>query len=91
MDTLILFAQQAPNDGGILGGLLSFMAFVWIFAIAASIFWLWMLVDVLVSKRETNEKILWFLVVFFLHVVGAVIYLVVARQRSGSAAVGAAG
>jgi phospholipase D-like protein len=87
VNSLILFAQAEDWwVGGFLGGLLSVMAVVWILALAATIFWLWMLIDVLISKRETNEKILWFLVVFFLHFLGALIYFCVARQRAGSVA-----
>jgi hypothetical protein len=40
-----------------------------------------MLIDVVVSRRDTNEKILWFLVIFFLRIVGAIIYFAVARKR----------
>jgi uncharacterized RDD family membrane protein YckC len=83
MNALALLAQQ-PNDGGagaVVGGFLGFMAIIWILAIAATVFWVWMLVDVLVSNRDTNDKIPWFLVVFFLHFVGALIYFFVARRR----------
>jgi hypothetical protein len=45
-----------------------------------------MLIDVLTSRRETNEKILWFLVVFFLHFIGAIIYFAVARRGTGTIA-----
>lgn len=95
MNTLLLFAQQAPDnagDGGaaLLGGVLGVMVIFWVLAIAATVFWVWMLIDVLTSRRETNDKILWFLVVFFLHFIGALIYFFVARQRRGSAAVGPA-
>ncbi len=85
MDMAALFAQQDNGAGAAAGGILSFMLVVWILGILASLFWLWMLIDVLVSNRPTNEKILWFLVVFFLHLIGAVAYFVIAR-RSGSAA-----
>jgi hypothetical protein len=85
MSQFALFAQPAPNDGGaIVGGFLGLMAIVWILAIAATVFWVWMLIDVLTSRRETNEKILWFLVVFFLHFVGALVYFFVARGRTST-------
>jgi len=88
MGSIVLLAQS-PNDGAagaFVGGFLSMMLVVWILGIASSLFWIWMIVDILVSKRETNDKILWFLVVFFLHFVGALIYFFVARERSGSVA-----
>jgi len=76
-----LLSLLAQNDGGagILGPALVFMAIFWIVALAATIFWIWMLVDALVNVQDTNEKILWFLVIFFLHFIGAVIYFVVRR------------
>jgi hypothetical protein len=88
MNIPALLAQQAPNDGAgaFLGGFIGVMIVVWILAIAATIFWIWMLIDVLTSRRETNEKILWFLVVFFLHFLGAIIYFAVARRGTGTIA-----
>ena len=88
MNHIVLLAQtdvdNAAAAGGFFGGLLAFAAVFWVIAIAATIFWVWMMVDVLTSNKEPNEKILWFLVIFFLHVIGAVIYLVVARSpRTG--------
>jgi hypothetical protein len=50
-----------------------------VFALLASAFWLWMLVDALVNERDPNQKLLWFLVIFFLHFIGAIIYFVVRR------------
>jgi uncharacterized membrane protein len=91
MNSLLLLAQadaeNAAAGGAFLGGVLLFVVIFWAIAIAATIFWIWMMVDVLTSNMEANEKILWFLVIFFLHVIGAIIYLVVARpKRSGSLA-----
>jgi hypothetical protein len=90
--TLALLAQaDAPNaaaGGAFFGNLLALGAVFWVLALAATVFWLWMLVDVLTSSKDTTEKILWFLVVFFLHFVGAVVYFLVARSpRAGTAAV----
>jgi uncharacterized RDD family membrane protein YckC len=68
------------------GGSMLVMAIIFLLALAATAFWIWMIVDVLVSKRETNEKLLWFLVIFLLHFLGALVYFFAARQRSGSVA-----
>jgi hypothetical protein len=54
-----------------------------IIVLLASIFWIWMIIDVLTSNMETGEKVLWFLVVFLLHLLGAIIYFVVRRQPHG--------
>jgi sterol desaturase/sphingolipid hydroxylase (fatty acid hydroxylase superfamily) len=81
MDTLCLLAQQpAPDDGGALGGVLGFMCVVWVLVILATVFWLWMLIDALMNEPTTNEKILWFLVIFFLHLLGALIYYFVRKR-----------
>ena len=78
MNAILLFAQDntIPN---MMGGMLALMVIFWIIGIAATIFWLWMLVDALVNETRTEEKILWFLVIFFLHFLGAVIYFFVRR------------
>ena len=87
MNLAMLFAQNntVPMVGG---GFLFLFVIAWVIGIAATIFWVWMLIDALVNVRETNEKILWFLVIFFLHVLGALIYLIVrkmGRTRSTAA------
>ncbi len=79
MDVLTLLAQNDPG-AGLLGGLAAFMIVIWLLVIVASIFWIWMLIDALVNEPTTNDKILWFLVIFFLHIIGAVIYFVVRRS-----------
>ena len=91
MTDFVLLAQSNADNGaaagGFLGGLLALGAVFWILALAATVFWVWMLVDVLTSSKPANEKILWFLVIFFLHLLGAIIYFVVGRSpRSGTAA-----
>ena len=65
--------------------MLAFMALVWMIGIAATIFWLWASIDALTHEPTTNDKILWFLVIFFLHFIGAIVYFVVrkgANKRS---------
>ncbi len=82
MNSLLLFAQvQAPDASGFfaVGGITFLILFL--LGLAASIFWIWMLVDALVNEPTSADKILWFLVIFFLHVIGAVVYFVV---RKGS-------
>jgi len=76
-------ADNAAAAGGFFGGLLALGAIFWLLALAATVFWVWMLVDVLTSNKDSNEKILWFLVIFFLHFIGAIIYFVVARSPHG--------
>jgi hypothetical protein len=48
--------------------------------IAASVFWIWMLIDALMNEPTPVEKLLWFCVIFFLHLLGAIIYFAVRRS-----------
>jgi len=50
-----------------------------IVALLLSIFWLWMLIDCLSSNLPSMEKLIWFLVIFFLHILGAILYYVMVR------------
>jgi len=51
-----------------------------ILLIVASIFWLWALVDCATNpKLESGEKLIWLLVIFFLHLLGALLYAVAGR------------
>lgn len=62
---------------GLLGSLIGLLA---------SVFWLWMLIDAILSPRLRGaQKLIWVLVVLFLHFLGAAIYFFVGR---GGGAVG---
>jgi hypothetical protein len=57
------------------------MMFIWgmpelllIISIFFSIFWIWMLIDAAINERDTTDKIIWVLIVLFLHFIGAVVY-----------------
>jgi hypothetical protein len=68
------------DDGtGLFVGLGAFMVVIWMLVILATVFWIWMLIDALVNEPTTDDKILWFLVIFFLHILGALIYFFVRR------------
>ena len=86
MQQLILFAQNtaAPD---VVGGVLSMILVIWILGIIATAFWIWMLIDALMNERTTEEKLLWFLVVFLLHIIGAIIYFAVRKAGRGSSLV----
>jgi len=78
LQTLMFLAQ---SNGGLfaMGG----VAIVFlILALIASVFWIWMLIDCLTSDMPGSEKILWALVILFLHLLGAIIYYAV--KRSGT-------
>ena len=75
---------------GIIGGVfgLFFMLLGGIIALAAFVFWIWMLIHAVTNKGlGDGEKIAWVLVIFFLHFIGALIYFFIGRPK-GTAAVG---
>lgn len=84
MNTFLLIADQTTG-GDVVGGFMSMMAFFWILAIAATVFWIWAIVHALTHERTSEDKILWFLVIFFLHIIGAIIYFVVRRPSRAPA------
>jgi predicted transporter len=46
------------------------------------VFWIWMLVDCIQNQSlSSTEKIVWVLVILFLHALGALIYYLVGRRR----------
>ncbi len=48
--------------------------------LAATVFWLWMLLDCLTAGRvASREKIVWVIVLLFTHILGAVLYFVLVR------------
>ncbi len=72
--------------GGLFG--LFFMLIAGMFALAAFVFWIWMLIHAVTNKGiGDGEKIAWVLVIFFLHFIGALIYFFIGRPK-GTAAIG---
>ncbi len=43
--------------------------------LALTAFWIWMLVDCAVKEPSGSDKIVWILIIIFLHLLGAIIYL----------------
>jgi hypothetical protein len=81
MSDLLLFAQQGPDGGDVLGGLGALACLYGLLGLLATVFWVWMLIDALLHEPTTNEKILWVLVIALLNLLGAIIYYFV-RKRS---------
>jgi hypothetical protein len=64
-------------------GLLVLLVVV-VIGLACFAFWLWMLIHAIKNKGLTDtEKIIWVLVILFLHVLGALIYFFVGRPKGG--------
>ncbi len=78
--------QQASNiSGGSMGFGIFHAAVLLLFLplmILGFVFWIWMLVDCLTNTRlQGTEKIVWVLVLIFLHWLGAAIYYFVGRTK----------
>jgi hypothetical protein len=60
-----------------MGGLL--MMIIWL---VLFIFWVWALIDILKSDfKESINKLIWLLVVFFFYVLGAALYYFIGREQ----------
>jgi len=58
-------------------------AIIAILGLAATGFWLWMLIDAITRcPSENNLKLIWILVIVFTGVIGALIYLFVQRPKN---------
>ena len=70
--------------GGVLG--FFFLLFAGLFALAAFVFWIWMLIHAVTNKGlGDGEKIAWVLVILFTHFIGALIYFFIGRPKSVAA------
>lgn len=59
-----------------------FIVFFAVIALLAFVFWIWMLIDAIANQSlNGTERIVWVLVVFFLHFLGALIYFFAGRSR----------
>ena len=56
-----------------------------VFMIGSFIFWAWALIDILKSDfKDSINKLIWLLVVFFLYVLGALLYIIIGRNQKKS-------
>ncbi len=80
-------AKDASGASGFVGGLGS-IGLALIIAALASIFWLWLLIDGATNARlDGTQKIVW-MVILFLHFIGALIHFFVGRGGSTTRAAG---
>jgi hypothetical protein len=73
-----------PNDpsGTLVGGLIAVWAVVAVVGLAATIFWIVELIDVLRREfADSTLKVVWLLVVFFLHGLGALLYYFIGKPQ----------
>ena len=56
--------------------------FFTLFFLASIVFWIWSLVDCLRAEYQNpSDKTVWFLVVLFLNLFGAVLYVLIAKNK----------
>ncbi len=73
--------MQVQHVATFVSGWLCFLPFI-ILSLASFAFWIWMLVDCVTNEpSEGNDKIIWLLVIVFLHFLGALLYLLVRRPQ----------
>lgn len=61
-----------------------FMGIVLVLTIAAFLIWIYALINIITNQKfkDPATKILWFVFVFFFHVLGAIIYLLFGKPKN---------
>lgn len=60
---------------------LLFIVIFGLLTLLATIFWIWMLVNAIMNPRFSGvQRLVWVLVIFFTHFLGALIYFFVGRK-----------
>lgn len=79
MHSFLLLAQQEEAVG--LFGLGCLCVFG-LFGLAATAFWIWALIDAIQNPRlDSNERLIWILVIILTQFIGALIYVIVGRKK----------
>jgi hypothetical protein len=69
------------HDGFGIFGIL-FVLFAMAIGVLLLVFWIWMLIDAIKNPRlDGTERVVWVLVILFLHFLGALIYFFAGRRR----------
>jgi hypothetical protein len=77
----LLLAQNAGDAGGFFVGIGILWTLMFILGIAALGAWIWALVDAIQNPAlDGTMRIVWVLVIVFTQIIGAIIYLAVARS-----------
>ena len=74
-----ILSSLAVSDGTAFAGAAGMGMVFLIVGLLLSVFWIWMLIDCIMSTLPSTEKLIWFLVIFFLHIVGAALYYFIGR------------
>ena len=64
------------------GGALSLVMFFVALSVAATVFWIWMLIDALTNKKvKGTDLLVWIIVIIFLGIIGALIYYFIVKRK----------
>ena len=78
--------MEQSHAGMTILGLLAFV-FIGAIVLAAFIFWIWMLVHAITNPGLRDvEKLLWVVVILFVHALGALLYFFIGRPKKFAAA-----
>ena len=76
-----MFEVIAQADGAVVLGIFLLVLLAIGLAIAATIFWILMIIDCIQRKKMTDgERIAWILVLIFLGILGAVVYYIAVKR-----------
>jgi hypothetical protein len=79
MQSFLLLAQQEEAVGLLSLGCLCVFG---LFVLAATAFWIWALIDAIQNPRlDSNERLIWILVIILTQFIGALIYVIVGRKK----------
>jgi len=75
-------AEPAVMAGGFACIWVVLMAGIALVALAAFALWIWMLIECLTKETdEGSNRLIWVLVIVFLHALGALLYLIIRRPE----------
>lgn len=81
MQHLFLFAQEAGEGVAWFAG--GFMLFWIALAVASFVLWIWALIDAIRNPAlDSNERLLWVVVIAVTQIIGAIVYLIIGRSSS---------
>jgi Phospholipase_D-nuclease N-terminal len=69
-----------------IAGILPSHVIILLIILLITAFWLWMLVDCRYNKYlNGTQKVLWFLLILFTHIIGAILYALLGRSNKKAA------
>jgi hypothetical protein len=83
MNSLLLLAQNNADDAAAGAAGLGCMCIGGLIGLAAFAFWIWALIDAINNPRlDSNTRLIWIIVIVLTGVLGALIYIIVGRNKT---------